>query len=135
MGSALLMDEAYCELIADTVHVSVPAMQLLVKNKPKDKLLLIIDALSSQGLPEGLSKTCGDLPVIIKDGCVRSLNGTLMGTVVPMNGMIRDLVQKVGVPSLQAIDCATINPAKNLAIEKRKGNCMDNGAMENFLDG
>ena len=30
-------------------------------------------------------------------------------------------MQKVGVPLLEAIDCATINPAKNLAIEKRKG--------------
>ena len=45
VGSAMLFDELNCELIADTIHVSVPAMKLLIKNKPADKLSLITDAM------------------------------------------------------------------------------------------
>ena len=120
LGSALLLDELYCELIADTVHVSIPAMKLLVKNKPKDKLILITDALRAQGLPEGLSDT-GGLPVMITKDCVRLLDGTLAGTVLPMNGMVRNMVEKIGVPFETAIDYATINPARNLGLEKTKG--------------
>ena len=120
LGSALLLDELYCELIADTVHVSIPAMKLLVKNKPKYKLILITDALRAQGLPEGLSDT-GGLPVTITKDCVRLLDGTLAGTVIPMNGMVRNMVEKIGVPFETAIDYATINPARNLGLEKTKG--------------
>jgi len=120
LGSALLIDDLYCEIIADTVHVSVPAIKLLVKNKPKDKIILITDALRSQGLPEGLSDT-GGLPIMITKDCARLLNGTLAGTVVPMNGMVRNMVEKVGVSFETAIDFATINPAKNLGVEKNKG--------------
>ena len=120
LGSALLLDELYCELIADTVHVSIPAMKLLVKNKPKDKLILITDALRAQGLPEGLSDT-GGLPVMITKDCVRLLDGTLAGTVIPMNGMVRNMVEKIGVSFETAIDYATINPARNLGIDNGKG--------------
>ena len=49
VGSALLYDELNCELIADTIHVSVPAIQLLTKCKHKDKLTLITDAMRAKG--------------------------------------------------------------------------------------
>ena len=120
LGSALLLDEIYCELIADGVHVSIPAMKLLVKNKPKDKLILITDALRAHGLPQGLSET-GGLPIIITSDCARLLNGTLAGSVLPMNRMLEKLVKEVGVELETAIDYATINPAKNLNIDGRKG--------------
>ena len=120
LGSALLCDELACELIADTIHVSVPAMQLLVKNKPSDKVILITDSLRAQGLPQGVYEAGGQ--TIVVDGtCCRLQDGTLAGTVLPMNGMIRNMVEKVGVPFTQAIDYATINPARNLNVENRKG--------------
>ena len=120
LGSALLLDELYCELIADTVHVSVPAMQLLVKNKPSDKVILITDSLMAQGLPVG-EYGSGGQTIVVDGTCCRLKNGTLAGTVVPMNGMIRNMVEKVGVPFTQAVDYATINPAQNLNIAHRKG--------------
>ena len=120
LGSALLCDDLTCELIADTIHVSVPAMQILVKNKPSDKVVLITDSLRAQGLPQGVYEAGGQ--TIVVDGtCCRLQDGTLAGTVIPMNGMIRNMVEKVGVPFTQAVDYATINPAQNLKIAQRKG--------------
>ncbi len=120
VGSAMLLDELNCELIADTIHVSVPAMQLLVKTKPKDKLTLITDAMRAKGIPDGVSELGGQT-VYVKNGEARLEDGTLAGSVLRMNRAVQNMVEKVGVPFTQAVDYATINPAKNLKIDKEAG--------------
>ena len=120
VGSAMLIDELNCELIADTIHVSVPAMQLLIKNKPADKLTLITDAMRAKGLPDGVSELGGQT-VYVKNGEARLEDGTLAGSVLRMNRAIQNIVEKVGVPFTQAVDFATINPAKNLKIDNDTG--------------
>ena len=120
VGSALLRDELNCELIADTIHVSVPAIRLLVKNKPLDKFTLITDAMRAKGLADGESELGGQV-VIVKNGEARLKDGTLAGSVLRMNKAVENMVKKVGVPFTQAVDYATINPAKNLKVDDVMG--------------
>lgn len=120
VGSALLRDELNCELIADTIHVSVPALKLMVKNKPNDKLTLITDAMRAKGLADGESELGGQV-VIVKNGEARLQDGTLAGSVLRMNRAIENMVEKVGVPFTQAVDYATINPARTLKIDDEAG--------------
>ena len=120
VGSAMLLDELNCELIADTIHVSVPAMKLLVKNKPANKLTLITDAMRAKGIPDGESELGGQ-KVYVKNGEARLEDGTLAGSVLRMNRAVQNVVEKVGVPFTQAVDYATINPAKTLGIDKETG--------------
>lgn len=120
VGSALLYDELNAELIADTIHVSVPAIQLLVKCKPKEKLTLITDAIRAKGLADGESELGGQV-VIVKNGEARLKDGTLAGSVLRMNRAVQNLVEKAGVPLLQAVDYATINPARSLGIDGEAG--------------
>ena len=137
VGSALLYDCFNCELIADTIHVSVPAMKLLAKCKPKGKLTLITDAMRAKGLPDGESELGGQR-VIVKNGEARLSDGTLAGSVLRMNYAIRNLTQKVGVPFTDAVDCATIVPARTLKIDGEVGSiqvgkCADFAVLdENF---
>lgn len=120
VGGALLIDELYTELIADEIHVSIPAMKLLLKNKPKDKVILVTDSMRAKGIDEGISEIGGQ-KVIVKNGEARLENGTLAGSVLKMNVAIKNLVKDLGVPLTDAIDYATINPAKALGIEKDLG--------------
>ncbi len=120
VGSALLLDELNCELIADTIHVSVPAMRLLVKNKPEGKLTLITDAMRAKGLNDGVSELGGQT-VYVKNGEARLQDGTLAGSVLKMNEAIKNTVQKTGLELTAAVDCATVNPAKTLGIYGETG--------------
>ncbi len=120
VGSAMLVDELNCEMIADTIHVSVPAMKLLVKNKTADKLTLITDAMRAKGIPDGVSELGGQT-VYVKNGEARLEDGTLAGSVLRMNRALQNVVEKVGVPFTQAVDYATKNPAKTLGIDDVAG--------------
>ena len=120
VGSALLIDGLQTEVIADTIHVSVPALKLLVKNKPADKVTLITDAMRAKGMPDGESELGGQ-KVFVKNGEARLIDGTLAGSVLRMNAAVRNMVLKAGVPFERAVDFASLNPAKELGIADKKG--------------
>ena len=120
VGSAMLFDELACELIADTIHVSVPAIKLLAKCKPEGKLVLITDAMRAKGLADGESELGGQ-KVIVKNGEARLVDGTLAGSVLRMNVAIKNMVEKAGLSLADACDLATKNPAAVLGIEEEAG--------------
>lgn len=120
VGAAMLFDELNCEMICDTIHVSVPAIRIFVKNKPHDKFTLITDAMRAKGMPDGLSELGGQ-QVFVKNGEARLADGTLAGSVLKMNVAIKNLVEKVGVSLTEAVDFASSNPAKNLGLYDERG--------------
>ena len=119
-GTALLDDRLYTELICDTVHVCPPAMKLLVKCKPKNRLVLVTDAIRAKGLGDGESELGGQ-KVYVKNGEARLADGVLAGSVLHMNVAVRNLMEKAGVPFEDAVDAATYNPACNLGLDSEIG--------------
>lgn len=120
-GGALLLDELYCEVIADTIHVSVPAMKLLVKCKPKDKIILISDAICFKGWKDEGTFMADGKKISVRDGAARMKDGRLAGSILRIDRAIRNMTEKVGVPLLQAVDYASANPAKSLGIYEMMG--------------
>lgn len=119
VGATLLLD-VYAELIADTIHVSIPAMRLLVNSKPNNKIILVTDAMRAKGLADGESELGGQ-KVFVKNGEARLVDGTLAGSVLKMNDAIKNVVQYLAVSLEDAVDMATKNPAKSLSIFDKKG--------------
>ncbi len=120
VGSAMLFDSLNCEAICDTIHLSIPAIKLLIKNKPHDKFTLITDSMRAKHLSDGISELGGQ-EVIVKNGEARLKNGALAGSILKMNDAIKNLVLKCDVPFTDAVDYATANPAKNLGIFDKVG--------------
>lgn len=120
VGAALLLDDYTCELICDTIHVSVPAIKILAKNKPHDKLVLITDAMRAKNLGDTVSELGGQT-VYVKNGEARLADGTLAGSVLRMNDAVKNMVTRCGVDFCTAVDFASANPARNLGIFDKIG--------------
>ena len=135
VGCAMYFEQLNCEAICDLIHLSAPAIQLLIKNKAHDKFTLITDSMRAKHLPDGLSELGGQT-VIVKNGEARLENGALAGSTLKMNDAIKNLVLSCNVKFTDAIDFATINPAKNLNIFDSVGSIAV-GKKANFtvLDG
>ncbi len=120
VGSAFLFDELTCECICDGIHVSGPAIKLLHKNKPADKMVLITDAMRAKHMPDGISELGGQV-VIVKNGEARLENGTLAGSVLKMNNAIKNVMNFLNLSLEETVKLATINPAKNLKVDHYLG--------------
>ena len=121
VGAAMLLDELYCELICDGIHVSAPAVKLLHKNKPADKLVLITDALRAKYMADGVYEEDGGQLITVNGGEARLPDGTLAGSVLRMNDAVRYLMDKTGIALPVAVTGATENPAKCLGVFDRVG--------------
>ncbi len=120
LGAVMLDDSVKCELIADLHHVSPGAIRLLYKNKGKDRIILITDSMEAKGLPDGMYQLGGN-PVVVKDGTARLENGTLAGSILHLNDGVKNIKDVLGISLEEAIDMASINPARNMHLDHEIG--------------
>jgi N-acetylglucosamine-6-phosphate deacetylase len=129
LNEVLTNERVSADLIADGIHVHPTIMKLLATAKGEDHLVLITDAISATGMPDG-HYLLGTLEVEVRDGkCLRG--GTLAGSVLTMDRAVRNLMQFAGVDLQHAIRAAATNPAR-VAREKNKG-VIEAGAAADFV--
>lgn len=119
VGAALTDDRVSCELIADTFHVSRNLFPLVRKMKG-DKLVLITDCTRAGGLEDG-EYTLGGQPIFVKGIECRLADGTIAGSVLKLNDAVRNYMRYADVPVWEAVNAASLNPAKRIGIDDRKG--------------
>ena len=119
IGAVLTFPEVMAELIADGVHVEAAAMKVLLKTKGAAGVTLVSDGTAATGMPDGSYKL-GDFDVKVTGGVVRSSEGKLAGSALTLDAALRNVVA-LGIPLTQAVQMLTLNPAKELGLEKRKG--------------
>lgn len=122
VAAGLLNDEVTTEIIVDGIHVHPSVIKLLCRLKRKDKIILISDSLV--GIEKCLSF---EGKKIQKCNCaIRSHEGLLMGSVLGLNKAIENITKFTDLGLTDAVKLATINPAKILGVDKRKGS-LDSG--------
>ena len=123
--STLLLDELTTEMIADGRHIPASLMKLVIKAKGLDRVLLVTDASSPAGMPEGQYRV-GGLKVIVEDGVAKLSDGSAFaGSVATMNLCVRNMINLVGLSIQDAIKMATLNPAKAIGIDEKKGSLVE----------
>lgn len=120
VGAALSRPELKCELIADCIHVNPVAMKILVQSKGVENIVLVTDSMRATGKPRGVYEL-GGKKVIVSEIGARLENGTIAGSTLTIDAAINNMVTEVGVSLKDAIKMVTINPAKSLGIENKKG--------------
>ena len=119
VGAAFNSD-IYCEVIADNIHVHPAIFKTLKKIKGKERLILITDSMRAGCLKDGISELGGQ-KVIVKDNSARLEDGTLAGSVLKLNKGIKNFMDNSGMDICDAIGLVSINPARELGLDKIKG--------------
>ena len=117
LGEVLTNKQLSADVIADGIHVDRAVVDLLFRAKGIEKFVLITDAISATGMPDG-RYMLGTLEVEVKDGrCVR--NGTLAGSALTMDRAVRNVMQFAGLDLQQAVRAASMNPAQAAGMPKK----------------
>lgn len=118
VGAALGSDIS-CEVIVDTFHVDASLYNMLWLLKGR-KLCFITDCLPAGGLPEG-EYTLGGQKIIYKGIVCRLEDGTVAGSVLKLNKGVWNVYTNSDIPLYECVNCASLNVATTLGIEKKKG--------------
>jgi N-acetylglucosamine-6-phosphate deacetylase len=108
-------DRLSASLICDGFHLPKELVEVIVRVKGIERLILITDAIHAAGMPPGKYSLVGVPVQFLPTGkIVREDRGSLAGSSVGMNRAVA-VFQEYGRVSLQdAIQAATLNPARLL---------------------
>jgi N-acetylglucosamine-6-phosphate deacetylase len=119
LGAVLENDELTADIIADGIHVHPSVLGLFLRSKGPDRAILITDAISATGMPDGVY-SLGGLEVQVSNGRCE-YQGKLAGSVLTLDRAIRNVMAFAGWQLQQAIKLATLNPAQRLGISDQRG--------------
>ncbi|HCI6433116.1 N-acetylglucosamine-6-phosphate deacetylase [Klebsiella quasipneumoniae] len=121
LGAALNLDGLYGEVIADGIFVSLVSAGHLYRSKNDNDIIMISDSMKAKGCPPGRYMFGGEPMVLGDDGATRRDNGVLVGSTLQLNRGLYNMVERAMVPFSAALKSCTINPARLLGLEHRKG--------------
>jgi len=119
IGEVLSDDHITADLIADGIHVSPEVVKVFLQAKGRERAVLITDAISATGMPEGRYQL-GPIQVDVKDGKCTA-NGSLAGSVLTMDRAVRNVTKFSNWTLRDAVRAATLNPAQAVGMSAKQG--------------
>lgn len=120
MVGASLTTDTFNEVICDGHHVHPGAVEVILRAKSPDKTVLITDCMMAGGMPDGKYKL-GYFDVNVENGTARLENGSLAGSLLKMCDGVKNVVDWKIATSFEAIQMASIMPAKSVGLEDSIG--------------
>jgi N-acetylglucosamine-6-phosphate deacetylase len=110
------------EMIADNRHLPPTLMKLAYKCIGPERLCVVSDATSGAGLEDGAHFRMGDMEYVVQDGVGMMVDHTAFGgSTTFLNQMMPVLTDSVGIPLFEAVRMASLNPARVIGMDTRKG--------------
>lgn len=119
LGVVLTDDSITADIIVDGLHVEPEVVDLFLRTKGLERAVLISDALSATGMPDGRYRL-GMFEVEVRDGRCES-HGKLAGSVLTLDEAIRNVMRFARLTFQDSVRLATLNPARVLGMADRKG--------------
>ena len=119
LGTVLTSDALFAELICDGVHTAPEMVQLWWRAKGPKRAILVTDAMSAAGMPDGEYRL-GGLMVQVAQGRAMA-NGVLAGSVLTLDRALANFVAFTGATVEQGLRLLTSNPAAMTGLEHEAG--------------
>ena len=118
---AVLERPVYCEAICDGRHLHPGTVRMLLACKGWDRVAAVTDSIQAAGLPDGRYKL-GVNDVVVEDGDAKlASNGVRAGSTLTTGQALKNLVAFTGQPVERVLPLLTLNPARLIGMEERKG--------------
>lgn len=127
VGAALLDKRIYNELNSDCAHTSAEFLRICYEMKGPERLCLVADAGKMSGLKTGLyhlpaDNECGyEKYEVGTDGLLHIADGTIDGSALHILYGIQNWVERLGIPMEEAVQMASLNPARVCHVSEKKG--------------
>ena len=117
VGEVLTDPQFSADIIVDGIHLDPTIVRLFLQSKGPDQSVLITDAISATGMPDGHYRL-GTFEVEVKNGrCL--VDGKLAGSVLTMDRAVRNVMQFAHWDLQQTLRLATLNPARVAGLTNR----------------
>ena len=114
---AAIEKNIYAQVICDGVHLHKSIVTALYRIFGRSRMILISDAVSGAGLPNGEYLKHGEFKRYIKDGVIRNENGNLAGSASNLYMDVKKAIE-FGIPREDAFYMASTTPAEYMGINK-----------------
>jgi len=119
LGAVLQHRELTADIIADGIHIHPSVVDLFIRAKGLGRAILITDAISATGMPEG-RYDLGGLEVEVRNQRCE-YNGRLAGSVLTLERAIRNVMSFAKLNLQDALRMATLNPALLIGLSEQRG--------------
>jgi len=119
LGIVLTSDQLYSELICDGVHTTPEIVRLWWKAKGPERAILVADAMSAAGMPDG-EYQLGGFAVQVDNGRAMA-RGVLAGSVLTLDRALKNFVAFTGASVNQGLRLLTANPAAMTGFREQTG--------------
>ncbi|HLK31513.1 MAG TPA: N-acetylglucosamine-6-phosphate deacetylase [Terriglobales bacterium] len=114
LGAVLTDSRITADIIADGIHLDPTVVQLFLRAKGAEAAVLITDAISATGMPDGRYRL-GSFEVEVRGNRCTS-EGRLAGSVLRLDQAVRNVMQFAGWNLSDAVRLASANPASVVGI-------------------
>ncbi|XP_048775736.1 N-acetylglucosamine-6-phosphate deacetylase-like isoform X2 [Ostrea edulis] len=118
-------------VISDGIHTHPAALRIAYRVDPGG-MVLVTDAISAMGLPEGEHRFGSQTMEIRGNRAVIKGTQTLCGSIATMDMCVQHLRKSTACGTVKALEAATLHPAQLLGITDRKGT-LDFGSDADFI--
>jgi len=119
LGTTLTCDSLYAEIICDGIHVAAEMVKLWWRAKGPQRCLLVTDAMSAAGMPDG-EYSLGGFPVEVANGRAMA-RGVLAGSVLTLDRALSNFMAFTGASLELALRLLTVNPAAMTGLSDQAG--------------
>ncbi len=120
VGAALDSQDSWAGIILDGLHVDPVVLRIAMRSKPRNRFILVTDAMPSVGI-DGDEFMLQGRRIVVRDGKCLDESGTLAGSHLNMAEAVRNATTLLGIELKEAARMASEYPSEFLRLDHELG--------------